>query len=174
MSILDDAIREHLELKRAHGADEVRAEKARGRGVWAARRAPTMRSVGRGADRVPGRAGHGCGEAAAEANEEPGERRAPNIADLQEPPPPAEAAESRPPPSTPPRSQPSLEQTIPVPHPEPRRADRGRGADAPSEPPIERRSAPPRSGTRSPTSRPNSSTSRRISAPPPRAAEPDR
>ena len=38
MGIFDDAIRQHLDLKRRQGADENRAEAARGRGLWPAAR----------------------------------------------------------------------------------------------------------------------------------------
>jgi hypothetical protein len=136
MSILDDAIREHLELKRAHGADDAELKKLEDEAFGPPARpddplaeAPTEFLAAPGMD---------AGEAAAEANEEPGGRQAPNIADLQEPPPPAEAAEESPPADA--RAEepsPSLEQTIPVPHPEPEAADQGKDAGAPSEPPIE-------------------------------------
>jgi hypothetical protein len=83
MSILDDAIREHLELKRAHGADEAEVKKLEDEAFGPPQRpdehdpfaeAPTEFLV---APEV------GAGE---QADEEPGERRAPNIADLQEAP----------------------------------------------------------------------------------------
>lgn len=80
MSILDDAIREHLELKRAHGADEAEIKKLEDEAFG-----------------PPGRPGEGDSLAeaptefmttpeAAESSEE-GRRRI-NIADLQEPPAP--------------------------------------------------------------------------------------
>lgn len=92
MSILDDAIREHLELKRAHGADEAEVKRLEDEAFGPPQRpdepdpyaeAPTEFLV---APEV------GAGE---QAEEEPGEPRAPNIADLQEAPefpaePPAE------------------------------------------------------------------------------------
>jgi hypothetical protein len=80
MSILDDAIREHLELKRAHGADAAELKKledeafgppARPDEVDAMAEAPTEFMATEG------------GEDAAES----GGRRVPNIADLQEAPP---------------------------------------------------------------------------------------
>jgi hypothetical protein len=96
MSILDDAIREHLELKRAHGAEESEIKKLEDEAFGPPQRpdqpdpfaeAPTEFLV---APETP----------AAEAPGEEGERRAPNIADLQEAPEPqpqeepaAEAAE---------------------------------------------------------------------------------
>jgi hypothetical protein len=90
MSILDDAIREHLELKRAHGADESEVKRLEDEAFGPAERpgassdvidpfaeAPTEFLTAPGAPTEPGSA----------------ERRLPNIADLQEPPPakPAEA-----------------------------------------------------------------------------------
>jgi hypothetical protein len=83
MSILDDAIREHLELKRAHGADEAEVKKLEDEAFGPPQRpdepdpfaeAPTEFLV---APEV------GAGE---QPDDEPGERRAPNIADLQEAP----------------------------------------------------------------------------------------
>jgi hypothetical protein len=89
MSILDDAIREHLELKRAHGADDAEVKKLEDEAFGPPQRpdepdpyaeAPTEFLV---APEV------GAGEQA----DEPGERRAPNIADLQEAPEPRQAPE---------------------------------------------------------------------------------
>jgi hypothetical protein len=89
MSILDDAIREHLELKRAHGADEAELKKLEDEAFGPPGRpeepdpfaeAPTEFMV------TPGAA------EAAEAEETGGGRRI-NIADLQEPPPPERAEE---------------------------------------------------------------------------------
>src|SRR5215203_1250849 len=91
MSILDDAIREHLELKRAHGADEAELKKLEDEAFGPPGRpeepdpfaeAPT--------EFMTAEPGEG------EAVEEGGRRI--NIADLQEPPPsepapPPEAAE---------------------------------------------------------------------------------
>src|SRR5215467_11873567 len=83
MSILDDAIREHLELKRAHGPDDAELKRLEDEAFGPAQRpdgpdpyaeAPTEFLV---APEV------GAGE---QDDEEPGERRAPNIADLQEAP----------------------------------------------------------------------------------------
>lgn len=83
MSILDDAIREHLELKRAHGADEAELKKLEDEAFGPPGRpeepdpfaeAPTQFMATEGA----------------EAAEEAGGRRI-NVADLQEPPPPKSA-----------------------------------------------------------------------------------
>ena len=107
MSILDDAIREHLELKRAHGADDVELKKLEDEAFGPAVRpgddplaeAPTEFLAAPGMD---------AEQAAAEAQGEG--RRAPNITDLQEAPPQEpEAAEP---------AAPAEEQTMPVPHPE--------------------------------------------------------
>jgi hypothetical protein len=90
MSILDDAIREHLELKRAHGADDAELKKLEDEAFGPPARpaehdpfaeAPTEFLV---APEV------GAGE---QADDEPSGRRVPNIADLQEAPEPAGAPE---------------------------------------------------------------------------------
>jgi len=89
MSILDDAIREHLELKRAHGADDAEVKRLEDEAFGPAQRpdepdpyaeAPTEFLV---APEV------GAGEQA----DEPEGRRVPNIADLQEAPEPRQAPE---------------------------------------------------------------------------------
>jgi hypothetical protein len=89
MSILDDAIREHLELKRAHGADDAEVKRLEDEAFGPPQRpdehdpfaeAPTEFLV---APEV------GAGE----QPDEPGERRAPNIADLQEAPVPRQTPE---------------------------------------------------------------------------------
>jgi len=92
MSILDDAIREHLELKRAHGADEAEVKRLEDEAFGPPGRpeepdplaeAPTEFMATPGAE-------------AAEAADDAGGRRI-NIADLQEPPPPEAATEGAPP-----------------------------------------------------------------------------
>jgi hypothetical protein len=91
MSILDDAIREHLELKRAHGADEAEVKRLEDEAFGPPGRpeeadplaeAPTEFMATPGAE-------------AAEAEDSGGRRI--NIADLQEPPPPEAATEGAPP-----------------------------------------------------------------------------
>ncbi len=93
MSILDDAIREHLELKRAHGADDAELKRLEDEAFGPPARpgepdllaeAPTefMSAPDTGAD--PGI--------------ESGGRRVPNIADLQEAPEPSQAPEPAEPP----------------------------------------------------------------------------
>jgi hypothetical protein len=93
MSILDDAIREHLELKRAHGADEAEIKRLEDEAFGPPGRpeepdplaeAPTEFMATPGAD------------AAKAPAEESGGRRI-NIADLQEPPEPEDAAPEAPP-----------------------------------------------------------------------------
>jgi hypothetical protein len=87
MSILDDAIREHLELKRAHGADEAELKRLEDEAFGLPGRpeepdpfaeAPTEFMTAE------------TGEGAEATTDEAGGRRI-NIADLQEPPPPEAA-----------------------------------------------------------------------------------
>jgi hypothetical protein len=93
MSILDDAIREHLELKRAHGADDAELKRLEDEAFGPPGRpdepdpfdeAPTefltMPEV----------------DAGQPAEDEPEGRRVPNVADLQEAPPVEAAAEEQP------------------------------------------------------------------------------
>jgi hypothetical protein len=90
MSILDDAIREHLELKRAHGADEAELKRLEDEAFG-----PAERPDG-GAEQVDPFAEAPTefltapegGSEAASAEAPTGGRQLPNIADLQEPPPP--------------------------------------------------------------------------------------
>jgi hypothetical protein len=89
MSILDDAIREHLELKRAHGADATELKKLEDEAFGPPARpdepdpfaeAPTEFLATEDAEGRP------------EAKAEPAGRRVPNIADLQEAPEPRQEA----------------------------------------------------------------------------------
>ncbi|HET7416835.1 MAG TPA: hypothetical protein VFJ61_04310 [Solirubrobacterales bacterium] len=91
MSILDDAIREHLELKRAHGADEAELKKLEDEAFGPPGRpeepdpfaeAPTEFLTTPEVE-------------AGEPEDEAGRRRI-NIADLQEPPPPEKAGQEQP------------------------------------------------------------------------------
>ena len=124
MSILDDAIREHLELKRAHGADEVELKKLEDEAFGPPGRPDEPDSFTEAPTEFLGTPAIDAKEAADEAQGEPGERRMPNIADLQEAPPkPAETDEE------PPAAE---EQTIPVPHPEPEQPSE----PAPQEEPV--------------------------------------
>ncbi|HSS33971.1 MAG TPA: hypothetical protein VLL27_11890 [Solirubrobacterales bacterium] len=106
MSILDDAIREHLELKRAHGADEAELKKLEDEAFGPPGRPDDHDPLAEAPTEFLGTPAIDAQEAAEEAQG----RRVPNIADLQEAPPSAPDTEE----------EPSLEhQTIPVPHPEP-------------------------------------------------------
>ena len=88
MSILDDAIREHLELKRAHGADESELKRLEDEAFGPAERPGEESPFAEAPTEF-------LGTAVEEATPPPdGGRRMPNIADLQEPPPPP--AEERP------------------------------------------------------------------------------
>ncbi len=107
MSILDDAIREHLELKRAHGADEAELKKLEDEAFGPPGRpkepdpsaeAPTEFMA------TP--------EAPAAPESEEGEGRRINIADLQEPP-PAEAQPEPPQDAGPPASVEEAAQAAP-------------------------------------------------------------
>ncbi len=96
MSILDDAIREHLELKRQHGADDAELKRLEDEAFGPPARpendvdpfaeAPTEFLV------APGAEGEGALEDPATEllGEEPEGGRRINVADLQEPPPPPE------------------------------------------------------------------------------------
>jgi len=94
MSILDDAIREHLELKRAHGADEVELKKLEDEAFGPPARPDEPDPFAE----APTEFLTAPGETAAEAAdaEEGGGRRVPNITDLQEGPPPAKEPEPLP------------------------------------------------------------------------------
>lgn len=98
MSILDDAIREHLELKRQHGADDAELKRLEDEAFGPPARpeaevdpfaeAPTEFLVTPGSE---------AGEPSEEATrldlaDEEGSSRRINVADLQEPPPPADPA----------------------------------------------------------------------------------
>jgi hypothetical protein len=86
MSILDDAIREHLELKRAHGADEAEVKRLEDEAFGPPGRPEEPDSMAE----APTEFMATPGAEAAEASEESGGRRI-NIADLQEPPEPEPA-----------------------------------------------------------------------------------
>jgi hypothetical protein len=89
MSILDDAIREHLELKRAHGADDSELKKLEDEAFGPPARPDEHDPFAEAPTEFLVSPEVGAGE---QDDEEPGARRAPNIADLQESPlPPLEA-----------------------------------------------------------------------------------
>jgi hypothetical protein len=84
MGILDEAIREHLELKRAHGAGESELKKLEDEAFGQAERPGDEAAIGPFAE-APTEF-----MTQPEVDEKPA-RREPSIADLQEPPPPPEA-----------------------------------------------------------------------------------
>jgi hypothetical protein len=90
MSILDDAIREHLELKRAHGADEAEVKKLEDEAFGPPQRPDEPDPYAEAPTEFLLAPEVGAGE---QPDEEPGERRAPNIADLQEAPEPRQVPE---------------------------------------------------------------------------------
>jgi hypothetical protein len=109
MSILDDAIREHLELKRAHGAGEAELKKLEDEAFGPPGRPDDADPLAEAPTEFLGVPAIDAKDAAEEAKGESEGRRVPNIADLQEAPPQPTEEE-----------QPAAEhQTIPVPHPEP-------------------------------------------------------
>lgn len=115
MSILDDAIREHLELKRAHGADEAELKKLEDEAFGPPGRPADPDPLAEAPTEFLGTPAIDAKEAAEEAQ---AGGRVPNVADLQEAPPPPEAAEEDAAPAD--EDQPAMEhETIPVPHPEP-------------------------------------------------------
>ncbi len=86
MSILDDAIREHLELKRAHGADDAELKRLEDEAFGPPQRPDEPDPFAE----APTEFLAAPEPAAAEPpSEEPEERRVPNVADLQEAPEPA-------------------------------------------------------------------------------------
>lgn len=98
MSILDDAIREHLELKRAHGADEAELKRLEDEAFGPPQRPEEPDPFAEAPTEFLG-AAEGAGASTASG------RREPNIADLQEPPPRAEAAPEAPPAEPEPEAQ---------------------------------------------------------------------
>jgi hypothetical protein len=79
MSILDDAIREHLELKRAHGADEAELKKLEDEAFGPPERPDQIDPFAEAPTEF-------MGVPDAPEGDEAGGRRAPNITDLQEAP----------------------------------------------------------------------------------------
>ncbi len=135
MSILDDAIREHLELKRAHGADESELKKLEDEAFGPPGRPDDADPFAEAPTEFLTAPATGADEAAADA-QAPSGRREPNIADLQEAPPAPEepAAEAPAPPTE--EEQPAVEQAIPAPQPEGEPPAEPASA-APAEPEIE-------------------------------------
>lgn len=125
MSILDDAIREHLELKRAHGADESELKKLEDEAFGPPGRPDDADPFAEAPTEFLTAPATGADEAAADAQAEPDGRRAPNIADLQEAPPPPRTEEPTAAPGDEAAGEapadeeaPAVEETIPVPRPE--------------------------------------------------------
>jgi hypothetical protein len=106
MSILDDAIREHLELKRAHGADESELKKLEDEAFGPPQRPDEPDPFAEAPTEFLTAPGEGA-EGAADVDEGGG-RRVPNITDLQEGPPPPQESESAE--SVAPPSEPSIEE----------------------------------------------------------------
>jgi hypothetical protein len=120
MSILDDAIREHLELKRAHGADEAELKKLEDEAFGPPGRPEDADPFAEAPTEFLTAPATAADEAAADADEgRPSARREPNIADLQEAPEPPPALEPDTPDAPADEEHPAAEQTMPVPHPEP-------------------------------------------------------
>jgi hypothetical protein len=112
MSILDDAIREHLELKRAHGADDVELKKLEDEAFGPPQRPDDpMDPFAEAPTEFLTAPAMGVGEAEEEAQG----RRAPNIADLQEAPElpqPAEAPQAEEPEPPAEEEQPAMEHQV--------------------------------------------------------------
>ena len=100
MSILDDAIREHLELKRAHGADDSELKKLEDEAFGPPARPDEHDPFAEAPTEFLVSPEVGAGE----QPDEPAPPRSPNIADLQESP--------LPPPEAPAAEQPALEHEI--------------------------------------------------------------
>jgi hypothetical protein len=90
MSILDDAIREHLELKRAHGADESELKRLESEAFGPAERPDQLEQQVDPFAEAPTEFLSTPQDAPEATPTDPptGGRELPNIADLQEPPPP--------------------------------------------------------------------------------------
>src|SRR5262245_41234034 len=89
MSILDDAIRERLELKRAHGADAAELKKLEDEAFGPPGRPDEVDSLSEARTEFLAAPATEAADAAADAKGEPGGRAAPNITDLQEAPEPS-------------------------------------------------------------------------------------
>jgi hypothetical protein len=108
MGILDDAIKEHLELKRQHGAADDELKQLEDEAFGAAERPGDEGSVADPLAEAPTEFMEQPAEAAAADDDPEGARsRRPDIADLQEPPPP-------PPEESPTESEPPAEEESPA------------------------------------------------------------
>lgn len=119
MSILDDAIREHLELKRAHGADESELKRLEDEAFGPPQRPDELDPAAEAPTEFLTAPSEVVEEAAAEVEAEG--RRRPNITDLQEPPPAPTEPEAEAPPAEPSAPEP------PAPAPEPSFEDQPAG-----------------------------------------------
>jgi hypothetical protein len=144
MSILDDAIREHLELKRAHGADEGELKKLEDDAFGPPQRPDEIDPFAEAPTEFLTSPGEDAADAPAIFDEEERSGRRPNITDLQEAPPAGDAVteapvpEDAPPPpfedAAPQSATPFLDELAPPPAdaPPPSPAD---AADVPLPPP---------------------------------------
>jgi len=114
MSILDDAIREHLELKRAHGADEAELKKLEDEAFGPPQRPDELDASAEAPTEFLTAPSEVVEEAAAEIEGEG--RRLPNITDLQEAPPapPEEAPAAEAPADPSVEEQPAGEHQLPA------------------------------------------------------------
>ncbi|HJZ37451.1 MAG TPA: hypothetical protein VJ204_14380, partial [Solirubrobacterales bacterium] len=110
MSILDDAIREHLELKRAHGADEGELKKLEDDAFGPPQRPDEIDPFAEAPTEFLTSPGEDAADAPAIFDEEARDGRRPNITDLQEPPPEGAVTEAPVPEDAPP---PSFEDAAP-------------------------------------------------------------
>jgi hypothetical protein len=113
MSILDDAIREHLELKRAHGADAAELKRLEDEAFGPPGRPDQPDPLAEAPTEFL--ATERAGE---EAEGEPSGRRVPNVADLQEAPPPKEPEPPSEPEPAAEEEQPAMEHELPDPAPD--------------------------------------------------------
>jgi hypothetical protein len=131
MSILDDAIREHLELKRAHGADDSELKKLEDEAFGPPQRPDEIDPFAEAPTEFLATPGETAADAPEIADEATRSGRRPDIADLQEPPPaapgPSPADPARMPPPAP---EDELSPTPDAPPPSPTAA-----ADVPLPPP---------------------------------------
>jgi hypothetical protein len=111
MSILDDAIREHLELKRAHGADEGELKKLEDDAFGPPQRPDEIDPFAEAPTEFLTSPGEGAADAPAIFDEEERGGRRPNITDLQEAPPAGDAVTEAPVPEDAP--PPSFEEAAP-------------------------------------------------------------
>jgi hypothetical protein len=96
MSILDDAIREHLELKRAHGADSAELKKLEDEAFGPPARPDEPDSLAEAPTEFMASEAEAAGSKEDAAEAQPSGRRESNIADLQEAPEPKEDLQEEP------------------------------------------------------------------------------